>query len=74
MEKKEDNRHFKIAQDQSNIHVETPDDLVDELEARFGKFDFDPCPFHSTFDGLKIKWAKLNFVNPPFNLKKKFNT
>lgn len=28
---------------------------------------FDPCPFHSTFDGLQIEWGETNFVNPPYS-------
>jgi len=35
-------------------------------------FDFDPCPFmHNIeeWDGLKIAWGKMNFVNPPYSQK-----
>lgn len=28
---------------------------------------FDPCPFESSFDGLKIEWKDKNFVNPPYS-------
>ena len=30
-------------------------------------FDFDPCPLHSTFDGLEIDWKSRNFINPPYS-------
>jgi len=48
----------------------TPKDLYDKLDAEFG-FDYDPCPLHSSFDGLKQDWGKVNFVNPPYSLKLK---
>lgn len=35
----------------------TPKDEYDKLNKEF-KFDFDPCPLKSTFDGLKIDWKK----------------
>ena len=51
----------------------TPHKFYAELDSEF-HFDFDPCPLHSTFDGLKIPWGRSNFVNPPYSreLKDKF--
>lgn len=51
---------------ENSDHWETPEWLYDELNKEFG-FDFDPCPIHATFDGLKIEWGGVNFVNPPYN-------
>jgi len=44
----------------------TPKELYDKLNAEF-KFDFDPCPLNSTFDGLVIEWGKSNYINPPYS-------
>lgn len=44
----------------------TPKELYDKLNAEF-KFDFDPCPLHSDFDGLAIEWGKSNYINPPYS-------
>ena len=33
---------------------------------------YDPCPFQSTFDGLKIDWKNKNFVNPPYSKLKQW--
>ena len=33
---------------------------------------FDPCPLNSEFDGLKIEWGEINFVNPPYSKIKYF--
>lgn len=46
----------------------TPPDLYDALNAEFGPFDFDPCPFPlpDDFDGLTCEWGARNYVNPPF--------
>ena len=49
---------------------ETPKDFLKELELEFGKM-FDPCPLNSKFDGLKICWKKVNFINPPYSRKLK---
>ena len=50
---------------------ETPRELYNELDKEF-HFDFDPCPLHSSFDGLKFtKWGKCNFINPPYSRKLK---
>lgn len=51
-------------------HWATPKPLLNELDAEFN-FDFDPCPLHATFDGLKVSWGHSNFVNPPYNRKDK---
>lgn len=44
----------------------TPKELYDDLNNEFD-FDFDPCPFNSTFDGLNTEWKKSNFINPPYS-------
>ena len=46
----------------------TPPELYAELDAEFGPFDFDPCPFPKPddFDGLTCEWGQRNYVNPPF--------
>lgn len=46
----------------------TPKALYDKLNEEF-RFDFDPCPYNETpdFDGLRIDWGKINFVNPPYS-------
>ena len=49
---------------------ETPKDFLQELEKEFGKM-FDPCPLNSNFDGLKIGWKDVNFINPPYSRKLK---
>lgn len=46
----------------------TPPDLYQRLDAEF-HFDFDPCHYPKTFDGLQIPWGKMNYVNPPFRKK-----
>ncbi len=51
-------------------HWQTPQWLYDQLDAEF-HFDFDPCPIHSTFDGLVVPWGKSNFINPPYNRRDK---
>ena len=51
-------------------HWATPKDFLSKLEKEFGIM-YDPCPLHSTFDGLKINWSKSNFINPPYSRKLK---
>ena len=43
----------------------TPPELYSSLDHEFN-FDFDPCPYPRTFDGLNCEWGKMNYVNPPF--------
>jgi len=35
---------------------------------------FDPCPYHSKFDNLKLHWMKHNFINPPYSKITEFVT
>lgn len=51
---------------ENDDHWQTPQWLYDQLDAEF-HFDFDPCPIHSSFDGLTMSWSKSNFINPPYN-------
>lgn len=51
--------------------VETPPELYAALCKKF-KFDFDPCPLHSTFDGLAMRWGQTNWCNPPFSKTAEF--
>jgi site-specific DNA-methyltransferase (adenine-specific) len=51
----------------------TPDYILKPLIHEFGNM-FDPCPLHHNtddWDGLKIDWHDINFVNPPYSLKLK---
>jgi len=43
----------------------TPRNIYNILNKEF-KFDFDPCPTRSKYNGLLIDWKKSNFVNPPY--------
>jgi len=54
----EDGKHYWL----------TPPDLYASLNAEFGPFDFDPCPWPKPegFDGLTCEWGQRNYVNPPF--------
>lgn len=58
--------------DVEDDHYETPPDLYKKLDDEF-HFDFDPCPYHSTFDGLDptCRWGRRNFINPPYNKRDK---
>lgn len=59
------NKH-KVHFSQITDDWRTPQKLYEELDKEFN-FDFDPCPFQSTFNGLEIEWGKSNFVNPPYS-------
>ena len=46
----------------------TPPELREQIRAEFGPNIFDPCPFPRPegFDGLRIEWGLVNYVNPLF--------
>lgn len=47
----------------------TPKEFYDNLNNEFN-FDFDPCPLNHNlgeWDGLKIEWGKVNYINPPYS-------
>tara|TARA_R110002126_G_scaffold205608_2_gene352929 strand:+ start:1024 stop:1452 length:429 start_codon:yes stop_codon:yes gene_type:complete len=51
---------------------ETPKELYNKLDKLYG-FDFDPCPINRPdgWDGLKMDWGQVNFINPPYSRKLK---
>jgi hypothetical protein len=51
----------------------TPPEFLEKIRKKYGDF-FDPCPWHhdlNQWDGLKIEWKKLNYVNPGYSLEVK---
>jgi hypothetical protein len=58
--------------DAEDDHYQTPPDIYNRLNAEFN-FDFDPCPYYASFDGLaeSCVWGKSNFINPPYNRRDK---
>jgi hypothetical protein len=66
--KPSDNKFHKGNGDDGKHYWLTPPDVYQRLEAEYGPFDFDPCPFPKPddFDGLTCDWGKRNYVNPPF--------
>lgn len=59
-----------MAQNEVHDHWATPKHIYDQLDQEFN-FDFDPCPLHSSFNGLEVEWGKSNYVNPPYNRRDK---
>jgi len=57
-----------LAQELIKRYWLTPPELYAKLDQEF-HFDFDPCQYPKTFDGLKAKWGKMNYINPPFRSK-----
>ena len=49
---------------------ETPKEILESIRREFGEF-FDPCPINPSFDGLKIEWKGVNYVNPPYSRRLK---
>ena len=68
------NNQSYMPQAKSDIHL-TPDRVYIEIFNEWGLHEedfFDPCPVNPQWDGLKIDWQELNFVNPPYTLLKEF--
>lgn len=58
------NRNLKHVDDWA-----TDPNYLKTVVSRIGEY-FDPCPWHhdlSLWDGLKIEWATVNFINPPYS-------
>jgi len=47
----------------------TPPEIYEALKAKYGPFDFDPCPCPRPegYNSLVIPWGARNYVNPPFH-------
>lgn len=58
------------ARNNSGDDWKTPSDFYQKLDAIY-HFDFDPCPYQADFDGLKVEWGRVNFINPPYTRKLK---
>jgi len=52
----------------SGDNWKTPNDLYNKLNEEFN-FTFDPCPLDENplYDGLKLEWGLVTFVNPPYS-------
>lgn len=47
----------------------TDPNYLKTVTSRIGEY-FDPCPWHHDlilWDGLKIDWKEVNFINPPYS-------
>lgn len=64
-----DGRMKNRNQEHSN-NWKTPINIRKWILKNYGPY-FDPCPYMSNFDGLKIEWKELNYVNPGYDLKTK---
>jgi len=66
---------LNISNKRKTDHYKTPSRVFDYIKLSRGidlRKMFDPCPYHSKFDGLQIKFKKKNYINPPYDLLKQF--
>ena len=54
-------QQIKLFQSKKTDDWQTPPELYKTLDLEFN-FDFDPCPFQSTFNGLDRDWETILFV------------
>lgn len=57
-------KDIKVFYSQGTDNWKTPTTLYQKM---MNLNYYDPCPFMSNFDGLKIDWKNKNFVNPPYS-------
>ena len=65
------NRNLKNNDDWATPRDFLEKEIIPIFENNKGKHYFDPCPLNPEFDGLNIKWALQNFINPPYSRKLK---
>ena len=52
----------------AKVEVSSPANVMEVLHEEFGHDMFDPCPLiRPDWNGLKRKWGRLNYINPPFD-------
>jgi len=66
---------FQMSNKKTSDHHATPQRVFDHA-LKHWKIDlkkmFDPCPLHAKFNGLKIKFKKQNYINPPYSKLEEF--
>lgn len=72
--------NLKLSFGKKNNDIATPKKFYNELNSEF-HFTFDPCKLGQhelieknpdKYDGLKIEWGDVNYVNPPYSEIKKW--
>ena len=67
------NKNLNVQLSSKTDNWSTPRWLLDKLEEKFGKFDYDPCPLNSDDKTSLFKnWKGNVFINPPYSNVKEF--
>lgn len=57
----------------AKVEVSSPANVMEALHEEWGTDMFDPCPLiRPDWDGLKRRWGRLNYINPPFDQVKEW--